>query len=208
MMRDLLRLLFGVLCMLALESASGQTRAQTALISPEKTGVEKKGYFIVRSNVLSLAVRRPTLSLEKVFPDKVGVEVSMVQGEIRNFLLTDFYQYRGVLFRIKKYTDDFGVGELSPFWAGYFGTLWRDIHTEPRDGWLGASVGRDFTSHSVRAGGNLGISYTTKSGISFESLAGLGYGRYLNLGKNNTDVQWKSYLDVQVWLSVGYRFGK
>ena len=56
---------------------------------------------IVKSNVLSLIAKRPTLSIEKVFSNTFSTELSFVQGQFNNILFTDHYDYNGFLMRAK-----------------------------------------------------------------------------------------------------------
>jgi len=164
--------------------------------------------LIVKSNLLSLIAKRPSLSVEKLFPNRLSAELCFVQGQFNNILLTDHYDYIGFLLRLKQYTDDFKFGKVNPFLGTYLGNLTRNIQTEGRidnSGWIG-NPSRDFSANSVRVGGTVGLTYFSKSKFVIEGLGSLGYGRYLNLDKSDPNTNGNGYLDIQVWISVGYCF--
>lgn len=163
---------------------------------------------IVKSNVLSLIAKRPTLSVEKLFPNRLSAELCFVQGQFNSILFTDHYNYSGFLLRLKRYKDDFNFGEVNPFLGAYLGNLARNIQTEGRtdnSGWFGYPS-RYFSANSFRAGGTVGLTYFSKSKFILEGLGSLGYGRYLKLDKSAPGTNGNGYLDMQVWLSVGYTF--
>lgn len=164
--------------------------------------------LLIKSNVLSLVARRPTVSVEKLFPNRLSAELCFVQGQFNTILFTDHYHYSGFLVRLKKYSDDFSFGEVNPFLGGYIGNLTRNIETEGRtdnSGWFGYPS-RYFSANSIRAGGTAGLTYFSKSKFVIEGLGSLGYGRYINLDKSDPDTYSNGYLDLQVWLSIGYSF--
>lgn len=170
------------------------------------TTLDKK--IIVKSNLLSLVAKRPTLSLEKVFKNRLSTELCYVQGEFNNILFTDHYHYSGFLLRIKKYANNFDVGKISPFIGGYAGNLKRNIYNK---GWVDNSgfisfPSRNFSANSVRGGGTMGFSYISKKKWVLEGLAGLGYGRYINYDRHDPNTYMGGYLDMQTWFSVGYCF--
>ena len=163
---------------------------------------------IVKTNLLSLVARRPTVSIEKVFSSGFSAEASYVQGEFNNFLLTDHYDYNGFLLRGKKHVDDLDFGSLSPYLGVYLGNLKRNIETKgdaDNTGWIGYPS-RSFSANSIRGGGSIGIAYFAKTRFVVEIMGSLGYGRYINIDKSNPDVYTRGYLDMQVWLSIGYCF--
>jgi hypothetical protein len=168
--------------------------------------LEKK--LIVKSNVLSLIAQRPTISVEKLFQNRISAELCFVQGQFNNILFTDHYSYSGFLLRLKKYTNDFKFGDVNTFLGTYVGTLTRNIETEGRtdnSGWF-SYPSRYFSANSVRAGGTMGLTYFSRSKFVFEGLGSLGYGRYVNLNKSDPGTDSNGYLDLQVWLSIGYSF--
>jgi hypothetical protein len=162
----------------------------------------------VKTNVLSLLAKRPTFSVEKAFSKTFSTEVSFVQGQFNNFLLTDHYDYKGLLIRAKKYFIGLDYGAVSPYVAVYAGNLKRHIQTTGQvdnTGFWGYPD-RNFSANSIRGGGSLGFAYFTKSKFVLDGQGSLGYGRYLNIDKSDPDTYFKGYLDVQVWLSIGYCF--
>lgn len=163
---------------------------------------------IVKTNLLSLVAQRPTVTIEKVFSNRFSAEVSFVQGQFNNFLLTDHYDYNGFLARAKKYFTDLEFGSLSPYVALYVGNLKRNIQTTRQVDNTGfwSYPSRDFSANSIRGGGSLGLSYISKSKIIVDGLASLGYGTYTRVYKPDVNRNSSGYLDAQVWLSVGYCF--
>jgi len=163
---------------------------------------------IVKTNVLSFLAQRPTVTIEKVFSNRFSAEVSFVQGQFNNFLFTDHYDYNGFLITAKKYFTDLEFGSLSPYAALYLGNLKRNIQTKGQvdnTGFWGYPS-RDFYANSIRGGGSLGLSYFSKSNIIVDGHASLGYGTYTRIYNPDVNRNSTGYLDVQVWLSVGYCF--
>ena len=163
---------------------------------------------IIKTNVLSLIAKQPTITVEKYFSQDFSTEVSFVQGTFNNFLLTDHYSYNGFLVRAKKHLDDIEFGNVNPYAALYIGNLRRTIQTKGQvdnSGYFGYPS-RDFSANSIRGGGSLGISYFSNSRIVIDGLVSLGYGRYTKAYKSETNGKSSGYLDAQVWLSIGYCF--
>jgi hypothetical protein len=202
-MRNYMKTLYTTLIILTTLSTIAQAQE---LETKSARPLEKR--LIVKSNVLSLIARRPTVSIEKLLPNRLSTELCFVQGQFNNILFPDHYDYSGFLLRLKKYTDDFRFGEVNPFLGTYIGTLTRNIQTEGRtdnSGWFGYPS-RYFSANSIRAGGTVGLTYFSKSKFVIEGLGSLGYGRYFNLNKSDPDTYSNGYLDLQIWLSVGYSF--
>lgn len=176
--------------------------------SPDtKSAIPLEKKLIVKTNILSLFAHQPTISIEKLFPNRLSAEISFVQGEFNNILLTDHYDYSGLLLRLKKYTYEFSPGEINPFWGIYLGNLTRNIQTEghtDNSGWFGYPS-RYFSGKSIRTGGTVGTTYFSNM-LVIEVLGSLGFGHYLNLDKSDPDTNGNGYLDLQIWLSVGYSF--
>ena len=175
---------------------------------PQETPRPLEKRVIVKSNILNLLAHRPTVSLEKYFNKSFSTEVSFVQGEFNNFLLTDHYDYKGFLLRAKKHIVNIEPGRVSPYAGIYTGNLKRNIRTEgyvDNTGFVGYPD-RDFSANSIRGGGSLGLSYFTRNYFIFDTQSSLGYGRYINIDKKDPDTYSMGYLDVQLWLSVGYCF--
>ena len=165
--------------------------------------------FAVKSNLLSLIAARPTVSVEKFFPNRISAELCFVQGQFNNIVYTDHYNYSGWLVRIKKYAYDHSTARLNPLLGAYAGNLKRNIVTEEASiggsSWL-SYPSRNFSANSIRAGGTAGISFITKKGVVVEGLSSLGYGCYVNLDHADPNTYMNGYLDMQIWLSVGYCF--
>jgi hypothetical protein len=157
--------------------------------------------IIVKTNLMNLLARGPALTIEKPFTKTFSIEVSFVQGEINNFLFTDHYDYNGFLVRAKKYLTDLKYGEINPYGALYVGNLKRNIETTGH--WLFAFP-RNFSANSIRTGGSLGLMFIGKKKLVVDGLMSLGYGKYIKYYKRDTDS--KGYLDLQMWLSIGYCF--
>ncbi|MBE7171976.1 MAG: hypothetical protein INR73_15425 [Williamsia sp.] len=147
-----------------------------------------------------MAAHRPTVAIEKVFKHNLSAEISFVQGEFNNVLLTDHYDYSGYLVRVKKHFGNLELGNATLYGSIYGGTLKRTIQTKA--GFLYPS--RDFLANSVRGGYSFGFSYFSKSKINIDGMTGLGYGKYTKVYRSNSNQRAGGYLDMQVWLSVGY----
>ena len=161
---------------------------------------------IIKTNVLNLVALKPSISVEKPLADDLSIEGSFVQGKFNNFFFTDHYDYSGVAIRVKKYLSPVNAGNIYPYVALYTGTLRRNIQTQghvDNTGWFGFSS-RDFKSQSIRSGASLGLLYYSKNKIIIDGQSSLGYGRYINLDNNNPNTRFKGFLDIQLWLSVGY----
>ena len=163
---------------------------------------------ILKSNVLSLVARQPTLSVEKPVSKTISAEVSYIKGQFNHILFTDHYDYQGFLLRAKKYFAPLQLGTLNFYAALYAGNLRRHIQTEGRsiaNGYLGYPS-RSFSSNSIRAGTSFGFCYFTTGRFVFDHQTSLGYGRYLKLDKSDSDTYSAGYPDIQVWFSIGYCF--
>lgn len=167
-----------------------------------------KKHLIIKTNVFSLIAHRPTLSAEKVFTPRFSTEASFVWGEFNNILLTDHYNYNGFLIRAKHHFSPIELGSASFYWAAYIGTLKRTISTHgqtDRSGWFGYPD-RYFTANSIRGGGTLGITQFKQNKWVIDFQTSLGYGRYINIDRQNPNTYANGYLDAQLWFSIGYCF--
>ncbi|WP_170234230.1 DUF3575 domain-containing protein [Segetibacter aerophilus] len=163
---------------------------------------------MVKTNLLNAFFKRPTLSIEKALTSTVTLEGSFVQGTFENFILADHYDFNGFLLRTKKYFTELQYREVNRYAGVYLGTLKRNIvnqGTVNNTGFFGISS-RDFHANSIRGGGSVGFAYFTKSNIVIDVQGSLGYGRYIHPKRLNPYDDAKGYIDVQVWLSVGYCF--
>lgn len=164
--------------------------------------------IILKTNTLSLLAQKPTISAEKFLNETISFELSFVQGEFNNLLFTDHYDYRGVLARAKKYFTRPDFGMVASYGAIYAGNLRRNIHTAGQtdnSGWF-SYPSRDFSANSLRGGGSFGVTWITKSKIIVDGQTSLGYGRYLKINKSDPNTHSNGYLDIQLWLSIGYCF--
>ena len=174
--------------------------------SSQKTNKPLTKRIIVKTNVLNLVAGRPTFTIEKIFSNTFSTEISFVQGQINNFFFTDHYDYNGFLIRAKKHFTNLDYDKVSPYTALYIGNLNRTIETS---GWVDNSgyfgyPSRDFSSNSIRGGASLGLSFITKNKIIIDASTSLGYGRYFTYHK--PDMDFRGYIDMQIWLSIGYCF--
>jgi hypothetical protein len=165
--------------------------------------------LIIKTNLLNLVAKRPTLSVEKTFSDLYGLEVAYTSGEIKNFGYRDYYHYDGFLLRAKKYIRPIKNREANAFYGAYLGNLNKTIisHGEvDRTGFISLGQTRDFKANSLRYGGTFGVSFIPKKHFLLEGLTGLGYGNYFNVHNNLNSKLPNGYFDFQLWLSVGYSF--
>jgi len=162
--------------------------------------------FIVKTNLLNLLAQRPTFTIEKPFSKRFSAEITFVQGEFNDYLLTDSYKYNGFLLRGKKYVSDLKKGRINGYTGVYLGNLKRNMSTT--GGTLISGIwsypSRDFSANSIRAGGSLGLNCIGKKKFVVDGLMSLGYGRYIEYYK--ADNGSRGYLDCQIWCSVGYFF--
>lgn len=171
---------------------------------------QEQGGLIVKTNLLNLVAKRPSISLEKTFFNIYGLELSYASGEMRHMLSRDYYEYEGFLLRAKKYLVPIEKREANAFYGLYVGTLKKTIQNQGRsgEGFFDTSTAtRDFKANSVRFGGNFGVMFIPAKHLTLEALTGFGYGKYFNMKSNPIySAPPKGYLDFQLWLSVGYYF--
>lgn len=173
------------------------------------TFAQEPVYIIVKTNLLNLVAKRPTLSLEKIFADVYGLEASYVFGEIKNFGFHDYYYYDGFLLRAKKYIRPIKTREVNAFYGVYLGNLNKTVvshGTVDNTGFFSLGQNRDFKANSLRYGGNFGVSVIPKKHFFVEGLTGFGYGNYFNIQNNLNSELPNGYFDFQLWLSIGYSF--
>ncbi|WP_114783206.1 DUF3575 domain-containing protein [Botryobacter ruber] len=166
--------------------------------------------WIVKTNVLNLVAKRPTISIEKNFTKSFSLEGSFVHGHFNYIPFVGYYEYNGYLLKAKKYHMELDYGILIPYSGIYAGSLHRTIETAG-EVWGGpvSVIGwraRKFQGHSIRGGGSFGLTYFTKSQINFDGQISLGYGRYLNLDLSDPNTYSKDHPDVQFGASIGYCF--
>lgn len=160
--------------------------------------------LIVKTNLLNLVAERPTISVEKTFAKKYGLELSYTSGEL---YIGQYYKYDGFLLRAKKYTREIKTRDAIPFYGAYVGNLSKKVEREAYyESWLFNKNRKDFEATSIRAGGNFGVLFIPKKGFTLEGTTGLGYGRYLKTYNYAQDPLPKGYFDIQFWLSIGYYF--
>ena len=165
--------------------------------------------LIVKTNLLNLVAKRPTVSVEKTFSDLYGLEIAYTFGEIKNLGYRDYYYYDGFLLRAKKYIRPIKKHEANAFYGAYFGNLNKTIvshGTVDNTGFFSFGQDRDFSANSLRYGGTFGLSFIPKQHFLLEGLTGLGYGNYFNVQNNLNSKTPNGYFDFQLWLSIGYSF--
>lgn len=165
---------------------------------------EKPQTLLIKTNLLNLLAKGPSLSIEKFLNQTYSLEFTYMKGEFNNLLLTDHYDYSGFLIRGKRYFDVLKKGDFSSYAAVYTGLLRRNLYTVGRNDNTGflSYPGRDFSANSIRTGASLGESWLLKNNVVIDVQCSLGYGRYLNT--DPSEGTW--YLDTQIWFSVGYCF--
>lgn len=161
----------------------------------------------VKTNLLNFLAKRPSLSIEKTFSKKYGLELSYGSGELN---WGRYYKFDGLLLRSKIYTNEIAQNNIISFYGLYLGYLNKRITAdnafEDRTGFFSFGNNRDFKASSIRAGGNVGFLFIPKKRFLMESTIGLGYGRYFNIQTYNNRKKPSAYLDFQFSLSVGYSF--
>jgi hypothetical protein len=165
--------------------------------------------LIVKTNLLNLVAKRPTLSVEKTFSDLYGLELAYTFGEIKNLGYRDYYRYDGFLLRAKKYIRPIKNREANAFYGAYFGNLNKTVISHSsvdNTGFFSWGHDRDFKANSLRYGGTFGVSFIPKKHFLLEGLTGLGYGDYYNVQNNSRNKLPGGYFDFQLWLSIGYSF--
>ena len=163
---------------------------------------------VLKTNLLNAVMKKPTISVEKLFQNGLSAELSFVQGKFNNFLFTDHYRYYGFLFRGKKHIASLNYGKPIPFWGFYAGTLRRFIQSEGHVTNTGffSRPSRDFAANSIRLGGSTGASYVSKNRIYLDLQGSLGGGFYTTTYWSNRERSSNAYVDMQIWLNLGYCF--
>ena len=57
---------------------------------------------MVKTNIVNLVAKRPTIAIEKTFSNRYGLELAYTSGEIKNLGYRDYLHYEGFLLRAKK----------------------------------------------------------------------------------------------------------
>jgi hypothetical protein len=166
---------------------------------------KKPETLIVKTNLLNLAAKGPSISFEKFLSKSFSFVLAYMKGQFNDFLLTDHYDYNGLLLRGKKYFHEINKGDITPYIGAYTGVLHRNIHTVGQSGLFGYPD-RDFSANSIRSGFSMGGLWLLKNNFVIDLQSSLGYGRYINIDKNDPDTYSNGYLDIQIWTSVGYYF--
>jgi len=169
--------------------------------SQEKIGLNLK------TNLLNLAAKRPSFSVEKMIKQYYGLEFSYSSGELN---WGRDYRYDGFLLRAKRYVSEIRTNEAIPFFGIYAGNLNKKIisnnaYTHPT-GYLSFGNDRNFKANSIRSGVNAGVLYLPAKRILLEVTTGGGYGKYFNIESFEEKKPPKGYVDFQLWLSAGYSF--
>lgn len=163
----------------------------------------------IKTNVLNLVAKRPSISIEKSIFKTYSVELSYTSGEFKNIPFRDYYKYNGFLLRAKKYFYPIEKGEINPFYGVYIGNLNKTVlshNTVDNTGFVSIGKDNDFKANSIRYGGTLGLLIIPNQHFLFEGLTGIGYGNYFNIKNNISIAPPNGYFDIQLWLSIGYRF--
>ncbi len=165
--------------------------------------------LLIKTNVLNLVAKRPTIAVEKIFSNLYGLELAYSSGQIKNFVNLDDYQYEGFLLRAKKYIHPVKKREANAFYGAYFGSMNKRVvshGTVDHTGFFSWGRDRDFKANSLRYGGTFGVSFIPGKHFLLEGLTGLGYGDYDHVQNNLQNKLPGGYFDFQLWLSIGYSF--
>ncbi len=100
------------------------------LLYGQETPRSFENRWLVKTNVLSLLAKRPTVTIERTVGSSFSLEGSYSQGKFNNLLFTDHYEYKGFLLRAKKYFVDFDYEVMLPYAGIYTGNLHRSIRTK------------------------------------------------------------------------------
>ncbi len=172
----------------------------------QKTVFEQPNWTIVKTNVLNIIAKKPTISIEKKLKENTSLELSYIQGEFKDYLFTDYYAYNGFTLRAKFKHDNNLHKKLKNYTGIYIGNLKRNIE---REGGLVDDKGyfiipyQNYTENSIRAGGTLGTMFNLNK-IIVDMQYSVGYGRYItNVQQAN---HLKGYFDMQLAVMVGYKF--
>lgn len=181
------------------------------LIAPafcQNQKTKKPETLIVKTNLLNLTAKGPSISFEKFLSKSFSLEFTYMKGEFNDFLLTDHYDYQGFLLRGKRYFDVIKKKEITPYLGAYTGVLHRNINTigHTDNSGLFGYPDRDFSANSIRGGFSIGGLWLLKNNFVTDLQSSLGYGRYINIDKNDPNTYSNGYLDIQIWISVGYYF--
>jgi hypothetical protein len=166
---------------------------------------EKPGTLILKTNLLNLVAKGPSVSFEHFVNQSYSLEFTYMKGEFNDVLFTDHYDYEGFLLRGKKFFNGMEKGQLSHYLGAYTGILNRNIHTVGHEGLFGYPD-RDFSAQSIRGGLSIGAEWLSKNNFVADIQTSLGYGKYINLDKSDPDTYSNGYLDTQIWISIGYNF--
>ncbi|WP_412468602.1 hypothetical protein [Pedobacter sp. KLB.chiD] len=180
-----------------------------AILYSKAIFAQQRAGWIVKTNVLNLVAKRPTLSLEKTFADLYGLEAAYTSGELTNFGYRDYYHYDGFLLRAKKYIRPVKNKEANAFYGAYFGNLNQTVVSHGKvdnTGFFSWGHDRDFKANSLRYGGTFGVSFIPGKHFLLEGITGLGYGDYYHVQNNLQNKLPGGYFDFQLWLSIGYSF--
>jgi len=164
---------------------------------------------MVKTNIVNLVAKRPTIAIEKTFSNRYGLELAYTSGEIKNLGYRDYLHYEGFLLRAKKYIRPMKKREANAFYGAYFGNLNKTIvspGTIDNTGFFSFGQDRDFKAGSLRYGGTFGISFIPAKHFLLEGLTGVGYGDYYHVQNNLKNKLPGGYFDFQLWLSIGYSF--
>jgi hypothetical protein len=167
--------------------------------------IEKPRTLIVKTNLLNLVAKGPSISFEHFLNKSYSVEFTYMKGEFNDFFFTDHYDYEGFLLRGKKYFNGMEKGEINTYLAAYTGLLHRNIHTVGHSGLFGYPD-RDFSANSIRGGLSIGGAWLLNNNFVADLQTSLGYGKYIKIDKSDPDTYSNGYLDTQIWISVGYYF--
>lgn len=164
--------------------------------------------IVVKTNLLNAVMKKPTVSIEKLFSNGVSAEFSFVQGKFDNFLFTDHYRYNGFLIRGKKHISPLVLGKPNLFSGVYAGTLRRFIQSEGHITTTGffSRPSVDFAANSIRMGVSLGATYISKNKLYMDLQGSVGGGFYTRTYWSNREHRSNAYFDTQIWLNVGYCF--
>lgn len=163
--------------------------------------------YSLRTNVLNLAARGPSVTLGKIISQHNEVLLTYSSGSFQPFLREDYYRYATVHVQYHWKTQNSSQWEL--YYGGYLRYIHKRILSEGYEAGpygIFSKAPRDFKGNGLSTGLSSGAvwSFHPRWFIDFNTL--LGAGKYLSqvdyAGRDNMLV----FADVRIAVQVGIKF--